>query len=157
MKTLVVGLGNPILGDDGVGWKVLAQIKQRYKEKGLSEPFETDFLAVGGLSLMERLVGYEKVIIIDAITTGTTRPGQVVCLSLDELPNHASGHLGSAHDTSLQTAIEIGRRTGAHLTEKISIVAIETENKFEFSEELTPLVAAAVPKAVECVLSLILE
>jgi Ni,Fe-hydrogenase maturation factor len=58
VKTLIVGLGNPILGDDGVGWKVLEQIKQRYQEKGIPEPFETDFLAVGGLRLMERLVGY---------------------------------------------------------------------------------------------------
>lgn len=157
MKTLIVGLGNPILGDDGVGWKVLEQIKQRYQEKGIPEPFETDFLAVGGLRLMERLVGYENVVLIDAITTGRMPPGQVVCLSLDDLPNHAIGHLGSAHDTSLHTALEIGRCTGAQLPEKISIVAIETENKLEFSEELTPLVAASVTEAVERVLPLILE
>jgi len=51
----VIGLGNPILGDDGVGWVVVHEIESRIGE--------VDHLSLGGLSLMERLIGYEVVAI----------------------------------------------------------------------------------------------
>jgi len=54
--------------------------------------------------------------------------------------------MGSVHDTSLQTAIQVGR-TWAHPAEQIHIVAIEVQSVYEFSEELTDPVAAAAPIA----------
>ena len=55
-KILVIGLGNPILGDDGVGWVVAREVEIRL---GASEyNIEVDCLALGGLSLMERLIGF---------------------------------------------------------------------------------------------------
>lgn len=148
-KTLVVGLGNPILGDDGVGWRVAQAVQAQIAQA------EVDCLAVGGLSLMERLIGYERAIIIDAIQTENGRCGNVYCLPLAALPDRSAGHTTAVHDTSLQTAMKLGRTMGAALPDEVTIVAVEAEQVYDFSEELTPAVAAAVPKATQIVLDLL--
>ena len=116
---------------------------------------EVDCLALGGLSLMERLVGYEQVVLIDAFSTGQKPAGAVYTVDLAELPNQTAGHTASAHDTSLLTALKMGRALGARLPERVTVVAVEAQRVYDFSEELTPPVAAAVPFAVESVLDLL--
>lgn len=156
-KTLVVGLGNPILGDDGVGWRVAEAVSAALPARnGELHPVEVACFALGGLSLMEQLVGYERVIIIDSIQTRDGKQGQVYRLALDDLPNFSTGHTTAAHDTSLQTAILLGRTMGVELPDDISVVGIEASHVYDFSEELTPEVAAAVPEAARAVLELLL-
>lgn len=152
VKILVIGLGNPILGDDGVGWRVAEAL---LNHPDLPPNVEIDFLAVGGITLMERLVGYERVILIDAIVTHQYPIGSVVCFDLKDLPYPDIGHMGSAHDTTLPKALQLGTQLGAILPNEISIIAVESQNVFDFSEELTPPVEAAVQKAVQMVLNLI--
>ncbi len=148
MRTLVLGLGNPLLGDDGVGWRVAERVRDQIADPTI----EIDFHAGGGLSLMERLIGYDRTIIIDAIKTGRAPPGTVSYFRLEDLPNDATSHLASAHETTLQTAIQVGRRMGAVLPHQIEIVAIEAQAVYDFSETLSPAIAAAVPHAVQLVL-----
>lgn len=154
--TLVVGLGNPILGDDGVGWRIAEQVSARLSDPAIKSPgVDVECLAVGGLSLMEHLIDYDRVILIDALTTGQNPQGSVFTFPLDDLPNRAIGHLSSAHDTTIQNALQVGRSMGAYLPQEITIVAIEAVNVYEFSEELSPPVAAAVDIAVQKVLELL--
>ena len=148
-NTLVVGLGNPILGDDGIGWRVADSVR------ALELNVEVDCQALGGLSLMERLVGYERVIIVDSIQTRDGRIGQVYCFALDDLPDLSAGHTTAAHDTSLQTALKMGRALGAQLPDEVYVVGIEAERVYDFSEELTPQVAAAIPEATLTVVELL--
>ncbi|HSG14754.1 MAG TPA: hydrogenase maturation protease [Anaerolineae bacterium] len=148
-KTLVVGLGNPILGDDGIGWRVADAVLARCPD------VEVDCLALGGLSLMERLVGYERVIIIDSIQIRNGKIGQVYSFSLEELPDLSSGHTTAAHDTSLQTALKMGRAMGAKLPDELYVVGVEAERVYDFSEELSPQVAAAIPVAAQTVVELL--
>ncbi len=147
---LVIGLGNPLLGDDGVGWRIAERVQQ--EAEGMAVAVEVDFVSLGGLALMERLVGYEWAVLIDAITTGQAPAGTVHQFPLEALPDLAAGHIGSAHDTSLQTALSVGRALGAVLPEHITIVAVETNPVFEFGLDLTPAVARAVPEAARLVL-----
>lgn len=141
-STLVVGLGNPILGDDGVGWRVAHEVQAR-----LADPdVEVTCLALGGVALMERLVGYRRAIIIDAMTTDAPL-GSVRSVPLEELSNPASGHTASSHDTSLATALNLGQKLGASLPEEVWVVAVEAERLYEFGTGLSPAVAAAVPEA----------
>jgi hydrogenase maturation protease len=163
-STIVVGLGNPILGDDGVGWKVAERVKSCMNQDGqvdigslASYPVEVDCLSLGGLRLMERIIGFDRVIIIDAITTGEATIGYVCCLSLDDIPKQAPTHLSSAHDTDLQTAIEVGRSLGAKLPNQVMVVAVEIQINYDFSERLSPEVDAAVPQAEKIVLRLLSE
>ncbi len=159
MKTLIVGLGNPILGDDGVGWKVAEEVEHRLPSPSQGEGpgmrVDVDCVSLGGLSLMERLIGYEHAIVIDAIGTGQHPIGTAYHFRLDDLYDPTSGHTTAAHDVSLSTAIQIGRSLGAALPDRIDVIAIESPYVYAFSEDLTPPVAAAVPQAVELVMELL--
>lgn len=164
---LIIGLGNPILGDDGVGWMVAEKVAERFSMPPSSQPestseisldtqtVEVDCLSLGGLSLMERMIGYEQAIIIDALSTGNYPPGSVTISSLADLPSRALGHLCSAHDTTLQNALELGQRLGANLPPKIIVVGIEAHQVFDFSTELSPSILEAIPEAVNRIMELI--
>lgn len=153
MKTLVVGLGNPILGDDAVGWLVAEQIMRLAPDR--SSSFDVECLAVGGLRLMEEMVGYDHAIVIDALTTFRDPVGKVSCFPLEALPDMTAGHIASAHDTTLQTALDMGRKLGYALPRRVTVVGIEAQDVLDFSEELSPPVAAAVDQAVQLVLQLV--
>lgn len=155
-STLIVGLGNPILGDDGIGWRVAEEVRARldvYPE--LAANIQVECLSLGGLSLMEHMVGYQRAILIDAINLGLGPHGSIHTFPLEELPEYAGAHLASSHDTSLQTALRLGASMGAKLPRDITIIGIESVNVYDFSEELTPAVAEAVSPATQVVLELI--
>jgi hydrogenase maturation protease len=152
MKILVVGLGNPILGDDGVGWKVAEHVKEQLPS--IMNQVDVDCVSLGGISLMERLIGYERAILIDAFASNDNN-GSILVLKLSDLPNYSAFHTTSAHDTSLQNAIELGRSMGAKLPEDITIVGITTKPIYDFGEELSPPVAESVPHAARIVLDLL--
>jgi len=159
-KTLVVGLGNPILGDDGVGWRVAEEVLCRlespvHKSDRLDVVVER--LSVGGLGLMERMVGFGKAIVIDSITTREGTPGDLSCFPLSALPDHSAGHTTSAHDTSLQNALKIAQEMGFNIPEEVWVVAIEARQTLDFSERLTAPVEATVPRAADAVLELLLN
>jgi hydrogenase maturation protease len=150
MKTLVLGLGNPILKDDSVGLRVAQQLRPLL----LDEPdIEIDEDYWGGLRLMERMVGFDRAIIIDAIFTGA-EPGTIHRLSPGDVPTQ---HSASAHDVNLPTALEIGRLAGAHLpkSEDIILIGVEAVDVQTFDETLSPEVEASLPLAVEAVLSML--
>jgi hydrogenase maturation protease len=159
MKTLLIGLGNPILGDDGVGWAVAAEVEKQMAASsgpGQTPPrVEVDCLSLGGLSLMERLIGYQRAILVDALETGRGPAGSVHVFPLEALPDPSAGHSASAHDTTLLNAIQLGRQLGADLPEQVTVVAVEAGNVYEFTTRLSPDVAAAVPRAAGIVLGLL--
>lgn len=150
--TIVIGLGNPILGDDGVGWRIAEALLNRLSG---SPAVEVDCLAAGGLSLMERIIGYNKAILVDAIFTGQEPVGTIHCFPLENGPEPSGAHLASIHDVTLPIAIQVGRTLGVSLPEQITILAVETQPSYDFSRELSPVVAEAVPGAVAKLLELL--
>jgi hydrogenase maturation protease len=155
---LLIGLGNPILGDDGVGWRIVRNLEEALKSLDKSSSnlkVETEYLSLGGLSLMERMIGYQEVILVDSILTGMKPNGTIYSLPLSSLPNFSTGHSTAIHDTSLATAMEVGRKMGLDLPEEVWVVAVEAENVYEFSEVLSPPVEAAVPGAVDLLLTIL--
>ena len=160
MKTLIVGLGNPILGDDGVGWKVAKEVKKQLTSsptpllKGEGDEVNIEFLSLGGISLMEHLIGYERVILIDAITSDQ-EVGSVIVSNLNDMPDYSAFHIASAHDTSLQNALTLGKSMGAHLPKEVMVVGIATDHVYDFSETLSPAVQKAVSEATKVVMNLL--
>ncbi len=152
-KTLILGLGNPILGDDGVGWKVAEAVQLLVAHRDL--PVEVDFAALGGLSLMERVLGYSRVILVDSLETGLDPIGTVRSMPLADLANPSAGHSASAHDASLMTALETARSMGGETPSRVDVVTIEAKMTYEFSEQLSPQIAAAVSVATQEVLKLL--
>ena len=159
-RTIVVGLGNPVLGDDGVGWRVANEVEGRLRavrEAGGAIPaVEVERLGVGGLRLMEFLAGYDAAILVDAAEFPGRPLGEVRSCALDDLDCYAAGHLDSAHDASLVTALALGRRLGASLPTRIQTVTVQVQRTDVFSEELTPEVEAAVPAAASAVVEMLM-
>jgi len=152
MKTLVIGLGNPILGDDGVGWKVAEELNKIIDP---DSSVDIDCASLGGLSLMERMLGYQRVIVIDSMETGQSPEGCVKVLPLATLENPYMGHSASAHDASLMTALQAAQSIGAEVPARVDIVAIEAKNVYDFSDNLSPEIEKAVPLAAKEVLKLL--
>lgn len=151
-RTLVVGLGNPILTDDGVGiWTARAVAEALPPDA----PLDVIELSVGGLSLMEAMVGYRRVVLIDAIKTRDGQPGRVYHIGMDSLPH--TMNTASAHDATLTTALQLGRTLGALLPgdDDIDIIGVEADEVLTFGHSPTPAVAAAVETAAHMVLDIL--
>lgn len=162
MKTIVIGLGNPILGDDGVGWKVAEEVKKRLDHPSPPAPLllgdrsrvKVEFLSLGGISLMEHMIGYERAIVIDALSSDCA-DGSVIVSKLSEIPDFSALHTASAHDTSLQNALKLGKAMGANLPDDVIVVGIAASHVYDFSEDLSSLVADAIPQATKIVIDLL--
>jgi hydrogenase maturation protease len=115
---------------------------------------DIDCLALGGISLMEHLIGYDRAILIDAFHSHRGA-GSVVVSKLNELPNYSAFHITSAHDTSLQNAIELGKSLGAKLPDDVTVVGISAKHVYDFGETLSPPVLKAVRKATEIVINML--
>jgi len=150
MKTLILGLGNPLITDDSIGLRVIEELKSPLAGRPDVEVSEDYW---GGLRLMERMIGFDRAIVVDAIQTGAP-PGTIHRLTPDGIPTQRSA---SAHDMNLATALEFGRQAGMHLpaNEGIRLVGIEAEDILTFGEQCTPAVQAAIPRAVEVVLEVL--
>jgi len=145
-KTLILGLGNSLLCDDGVGIYVAAELKNRVNRPDITV-IET---GVAGLSLLDLLVGYDKAIIIDAIQTVGGKAGQIY--RLDPKAFDTALHTASAHGIDFTTALEFGKKLSLPLPQQIIIFAIEASDVHTFKEECTPEVKQAVPVCIEMVL-----
>ena len=142
-STLVLGMGNPILSDDGVGLLVA----DRLRESPLPEDVEVALSEVGGLRLLELVRGFTRVIIIDALRSPAEsgrHPGEV---HRYEAKDFKGGHrYGSAHSIGLDTALEIGHKLGYDMPAEVTVFAIEAEDVETFGEALSPPVAAAAER-----------
>ena len=155
-KLLIIGLGNPILTDDAIGWRVAGALRDKLRDyAALAASVEIIEACLGGLSLAEMMVDYTRVIVIDAIMTRDIVPGTVFSFKLTDLPGTLN--TASVHDTNLATALDILRRYGAVVPDDsaVDIVAVEAKEVMIFSEACTPAVEASIPAATETAFQLI--
>jgi len=137
MKTLVLGLGNTILSDDGVGIRIAREIETKCARADVLEA------SAAGFRIIDDIIGYDKLILIDSIKTGNARPGALHRFSLGDFDKTL--HHSSPHDISLFEAFEIMKQQQAKLPSEIEIYAVEVEDTFTFSEGCTEEVEAAIP------------
>jgi hydrogenase maturation protease len=146
MKTLVLGFGNPILTDDGVGHRVAQEIQDRVDHPGVTVA-ET---SLAGLSVLDILTGYDRAIIIDAIQTVGGKPGQIYRLEPEDF--NATLHTTTPHDVNFATALELGNQLNLAMPKQIDIFAIEVLDTSTYSEECTPAVKEAVAACAEMII-----
>ncbi len=163
MKTVIIGIGNPILTDDAIGIKAVRAIKDHLMTGGFSEDDsrsrETDVLLqevdvielyAGGIRLMEAMRGYDRALVIDAMVTGNARPGTVHRPHIEETAS--TRNTVSVHDMDMATAVEMGKMLGIPLPSRICIWGIEASDVKTFSEEVTGDVSSAIPRVLAEVL-----
>ncbi len=148
---LILGLGNEILTDDGIGIKLTHDLKNKFSRSSFN--FKT--ASCGGLEIVEMIDGYENVIIIDAIKTFGGKPGKIYHFTLDHFQQ--SMHVSNFHDISFLTAMEFGRKAGLKLPRKVNILAIEIIEDLVFSNHFSPAIEEKYPEILVEVQSLMLN
>ncbi len=133
MRSIIIGLGNPIVGDDAIGIKVMEHIRDAF-----SPIKNTEILAdvsIAGLGLVELIRGYDSVILVDSIQTGKNTVGTVIQLQSEEFS--LALHTSHYHNIDIFTALEFGNQMYDDVPKEIKIIGIEIINPMEFSDELS--------------------
>ena len=148
MKTIILGIGNSILSDDGVGIHVVREVKKRIKNTNIT----VDEAMTGGMNLLDLIIGYDKAIIIDAVKSKDDEHGFVRRIPIS---NFNTMHSCNPHDVSLIEAIEMAKKLGEkRIPKQIIIIGIMMkELPCEFGEILSDKIQATVPKAIELTLN----
>ena len=142
---LVIGLGSPDRGDDGIG-PAVAEHVERLGLPGVRVAVHEDPTA-----LIHLWAEAERVIIVDAVVSGA-EPGSVTVKEVgtrdEALPSStwAETGRGGTHAFGLATAVELARAIG-RLPRRVTLVGIEGAS-FDYGAGLTPMVEAAIPEAV---------
>ena len=139
-------MGNPILSDDGAGIKVAQEVGKKLDDPQITVAETSE----AGLSLLDSIVGYNKVIIIDAVQTQKGNAGQIYRMGPEDFS--FAKHLLSPHQINLVTALELGKMLNLAMPQKITIFAVEAKDVTNFSEECTLEVEQAIPEVVKMVL-----
>lgn len=144
-KVLVLGLGNPLRGDDGVGPRVVEALNRR----GLPEGTTALDAGTGGLDLLHVLEGWKRAIVIDAADVGR-EPGQFARFTPDEARFVGSGDAVSLHNAGLAEVLALAKRVDQSLPELV-IFGVQPE-KTGWGEGLSEIVEATLPALVDKVL-----
>ncbi len=153
--TRIIGLGNSILRDDGVGIHAVREIGRRLSATGLDSTVDIVETEVAGFALMELMTGWKQVILLDCIQFDGVEPGSVVQIEPEDL--HTSLRLRSVHDIDLPTVIELGRRLGFAMPKKLVIFGVQAEDSLTFGESLTDSAKRGMKQAVELALREVLK
>ena len=130
MKTLILGFGNPILTDDAVGIRVAEELAREFPDMAVEATSEA------GLSILDNVTGYDKLVIIDSIKTGKGKPGELYKLTLEDL--QPKSDFSSSHGLDIATALKLGEMLGYPMPGEVSIYAVEVKDNTSFGEECTP-------------------
>lgn len=142
-EVLILGVGNDILMDDGIGIKLSREMQQKLKYTNIFY----DTACLGGLEILEYIKGYKTVIFIDAIKTQGGVPGTVYYFTPADFKE--TSNLSNIHDVSFLKALEIGKALNMELPESIHIIAVEIVEDLTFGEEFTPEVQKKYPEAIQ--------
>jgi hydrogenase maturation protease len=137
-KTLIVGLGNNILSDDGAGLLIAREVYSRVKSE------HVDFIesSYAGWRCIDFFPGYEKIIIIDVICDDKRQPGD--CFKMD-LPATIPLHRQSSHNVGFLEMLELARQTGMITAGEIVVYAVAARTIYEFSEQISEQILSRVP------------
>ena len=131
---LILGLGNEILSDDGIGIRLISEFMKIY----CSPVIHFQSSSKGGMEIIEIMTGYSQVIIIDAIKTKNGKPGTVYHLTPADFSD--TSNISSFHDISFLTALKFAELVDIKIPKKIHILAIEIVEDMVFSDRFSPVI-----------------
>ncbi len=141
MRTLLLGMGNPIVTDDAVGILLAREVGAALGPRpGLDV---IDECCIGGLNLLDLVAGYDRLVVLDSIKTRDGVPGTWYRFDATDL--RETMNLRNVHDANFATAMALGRSVGMHLPADadVHIIAVEIDDNVNFGEALSPPLAAA--------------
>lgn len=146
-KIIILGMGNKLFGDDGVGIVIAEKLKEIISDHPQIKVEETNW---GGFRIIDLLSGFKTAIIIDALRTRKKPAGFIHKLDYKELIH--SVRMVSFHDVNFATAVEFAKEINILMPKEILVYAIEINEVDHFSEELTKEVSNAVDNCIQLIL-----
>ena len=146
-KTLIVGVGSVLMGDDGVGPRVIDELEK----ETLPEGIRLHGGDVSGMDLLKYFHGHDRVIIIDAANMNE-KPGTIKILDLSEIKKADFNDKFSTHGMALLETLTLAKKLD--MPQEIKIIAIQPENT-GFSLELSDLIKDTIPRIIKEVKKLI--
>ena len=147
MKTAVYGIGNILLGDDGVGPAVVNYVASN---RLLPDGITLEDLGTPSLDLPNYMTGYDRVIFIDAVAAGGAPPGTIRLYSRDEIAAAPPGIRISPHEPTINDALIVLDFAGFSPKDVVLIGIVP--QTLDGGMTLSPAVAAAIPNAAATVL-----
>jgi len=146
-RIVVLGVGNILLKDEGVGVRVIERLGERYLFPPEVELVDGGVLGPGLFSVIE---GASRLIIIDAILNNQ-EPGTIYRFADKEIPERVY-HKISLHEVDLIETLTLAKTVGKKTPEKI-VLGIEPLDFGSWGMELTPVIGAKVDELVDLVLA----
>jgi hydrogenase maturation protease len=146
-RTLVLGLGNELAGDDAVG--VLVARALREELEGVADVVES---SASGLALIEVFAGYDRAVVVDSIKTGRNPPGTISELALADVGRVVAPSL---HHAGLPELVAVAERLGLRFPARTRILAVEVVDPYTLGAGLSEPVEAALPELVRRVRGLV--
>jgi len=141
IRTLILGLGNTLLGDDGIGVRVAEQLQ------GSVSGAEVINGATAGLSLLDKINDYEKVVVVDAVEMGKI-PGSIARFSAEELLRLPESQSFSLHEIGLVEVLKIGKSLSEDFN---NVIIVGVQPKELNQQELSPEVEKSIPEVIAMV------
>ncbi len=142
-KILILGIGNDILTDDGIGPRITRDLSKIFTRPDII----FNYASCGGLEIMEYIKGYRKVIFIDAIRSDNGKPGEVYHFIPSDF--RETSNISNLHDINFLTALKMGELLDIDLPSDLHVIAVEIISDLEFSEELSAELKEAYPVILE--------
>ncbi len=137
-RTVIVGLGNPVRGDDGVGLIVANQLRNLLAARPVDDVVVRQ-VERAGFELIDVMANANNAVIVDCLDMPVPVPGRVRVLTPADVGG--SARLTGGHDIGLGVALELARLLGIRMPECVVVVGIESGDTSLLREELTPPVA----------------
>ena len=138
MKIKVLGLGNDLLADDGIGHLAVAALEPR-----LAGRADVEATALHGLALLDLLTGYDAAVVLDAACTGGHPVGTVHEIDPATLARIDSP---SPHFAGFPEMLDLAARLDLHFPRRLRILAVEVLDPWTIGGAMTPAVRDALPE-----------
>lgn len=142
VRTLVLGLGNEIVGDDAIGIVAARAVRAALAGRAEVDVVES---SASGLALLDVFAGYERAIVVDSILTGRQAPGTIVEMGMDQTGPVVAP---SVHQAGLPMLAAVATRLGLGFPTQTSVFAVEVVDATTLGAPMSRPAAAAVPELV---------
>lgn len=147
---LVMGVGNPLMADEGVGPRIVEFLREGYD---FPESVEVEDAGTMGYMIIDLLRERQRVLILDAIKDTGFDPGVVLQLTPEEIaPNQV---IHSMHDLRVIDVLQTAELMG--VTPEVVCIGVQIESMEQWVTELSPRVEAAIPMAAAVAMQVLEE
>lgn len=149
-RTLLLAMGNDILGDDGVAWEIARALAPRLSAAGV----DVEITAEAGIALMELMSGYERCVLLDAFETDAHVAGTLLELTREDFQETIAP---SPHYCGLPEMFAAAERMEIPMPSVLRVIGVCVPDARTIREGLSPQIAASMPELCERVAAKVLD